>query len=255
MLPRKGLFLKGLLCVGVAGLILIPGNILATPIVMGYVSEFGGDVNIERGGNFISAFNNMEIFSEDTIHTSTSSSVKIADFSGDTYEISSSSALKLYLAIKKKEKEKKLRLLKLLKGKVRSKVKKLKPGDEFKVQTRTCASGVRGTDFSFLYDDVSGVSYIEVFEGMVEGARVDLELLPDRYFYTPSVKDLISFNPSAVWMEVDENNSYLNLVCTGTIGTLSEGESGHCPIPEPSTIFLFGFCLLGIAGASRKKTA
>jgi hypothetical protein len=40
----------------------------------------------------------------------------------------------------------------------------------------------------------------------------------------------------------------------GTYNTFYEGSYG-APVPEPATFLLFGLGILGIAGASRKKTA
>ncbi len=127
--------------------LLMPAVLLVSaPEPVGKVASIEGKGTITRNQKKLAIKKNMDVFQGDQVDTQTKKTIVQIGFKDGT-AISVSG--KTNLIIKKKiiTAKKSTTLLKLLKGKVRSKVKKLQPGSDYKVATKTAVAGVRGTDF------------------------------------------------------------------------------------------------------------
>lgn len=120
--------------------------LVSAPEPVGKVASLEGKGTITRNKKKLLIKKGMDIFQGDEVNTQTKKTIVQIGFKDGT-AISLSG--KTNLVIKKKiiTAKKSTTLLKLLKGKVRSKVKKLQPGSDYKVATKTAVAGVRGTDF------------------------------------------------------------------------------------------------------------
>ena len=216
---------------------------IAIPIV-GILDGSIGDVSITRGGATFFASAGETVLSGDVIATgeNAKASIKAED---DTYRLALASTSTV--VIRKREVDHRA-LLKLLKGQVRSKVKPLKPGDEFRVITRTCYGGVRGTDF-IVSEETFGCA-LSTFEGSVLLDNVVLELLPDFLFADPASKTIDSLLDDIVIessYDIGAGNSIL--VNEGFYSLVEENIPPISPLPgryfghvdEPPTWFLLAF--------------
>ncbi len=238
-------------------ILLVLNPMISSATLIGYISELEGTSTIIRKLESINIELGMGILDGDIFNTDTASSVEITLLDEHIINVYENSEFHLHRSISgnsKPDEARKLTLLKLLRGKIRSKVKKLKPGDEWKAMTKTCASGVRGTDFSLCYEENSEMSCLAVLEGTVTGVSVDLDVLPDRYFNSSSQKDLISFDQDEVWNDVDDDNTFLSLIGSGPVGVATDGYVGPCPVPEPATfLYVGGFVLFAFLSTVLKN--
>lgn len=118
------------------------------------------------------------VVEKDVIHVGKASRVQITFDDGNKITLSENSQVELTEVLVAKKEKAKRTLLKLLRGKIRSQVKKpasqaaSTQGIRFRVRTPTAVAGVRGTDFVVIYDENSQgqktATQVSTFNGLVE---------------------------------------------------------------------------------------
>ena len=250
------------------GLVLCGGPASAWPIV-GNVTSLEGTGEIERGAQFLDVFVGMGIESGDIIETHENSHIGFDLLDPDSGEVLTQDVTCSPGKASPKAPEnplfKKHPLLRLLKGKVRSKVKKLKPGKDFYKNRikHYYIAGTRSTEFTFGGDP--GSAQLSVYEGSVAFDNIEWVSLPDRYFTDPSDKGLLTLDLDVVVEDVTETTGLVDLLGAGNAvlvdaGYFSVGVNGGPPtppelgaapghgecVPEPSGLDLIGLAMLAV---------
>jgi len=129
------------------------------------ITELSGAVKImPEGGSWQTAKLNQELNEGDKIMTAEKSRAVIVFYSGHSAVVGPDSSMAV------KEANSSSTGLDLFKGKLRSKVKKLSPGQAYKIETPQAVCAVRGTDFEV---NVGGEkTKVRVFEGVVEAKEI-----------------------------------------------------------------------------------
>jgi len=138
-------------------------------VAVGQVTLSRGDVTVLRKGNnepFFLLAGDI-IYEDDLIKTDKRSVLKIRFIKNGRLVLGEKSKIKI-----EKFQNNRPGLIKLLKGQLRSQVKKerdknLNSKEKFLIKTRTAALGVRGTDFEFHYDLINKRSTLAVHKGLV----------------------------------------------------------------------------------------
>jgi len=197
---------------------------------IGYVDYIKGTVNVVRGDEKFTIKCGTVIKTGDLIETDKNSRVIIKFHDGTSISIGEESKVQITKKIVSLKVSR--NLLKLLKGKVRSKVRRLKPGSSYKVITRTGASGVRGTEFivsSSLDEDI-----FAVVEGELEVDNIIWSSLPDFLFTDPLHKNLWTLDPIKV-LDFDYNLGAGNAVVVSK-NQYTIIQDNLAPIPPQNNI-------------------
>lgn len=124
------------------------------------IQKISGKVEIFSNGKWQKAEVGKVLSINDVIRTAENAFCIILLQDGHIVRISSNSEVSMSSLISEKIE------IKLINGRLRAKVSKLKPNSTFNVITPTSVCAVRGTDFVVEYQD--GITRVEVYEGVVE---------------------------------------------------------------------------------------
>ncbi|MDB2426062.1 FecR family protein [bacterium] len=136
-----------------------------------------GDVQVKMAstGKLVKAMVGLKVSSKDTIITAKKSRAKLVMVDGNVINLSPKTKLKLSQYKYNKKNNDKNVLLKVIYGKVRSKVNQKYDGkkNKFRIKTPTAVAGVRGTDFITSYNSKTRKSKVVTFEGRVAFGKIN----------------------------------------------------------------------------------
>jgi hypothetical protein len=130
------------------------------------LSEISGQVKYLKGDKMAweAASIDMELNNGDKVKTEVESHAKIIFYSGHSAFLDENSEMKINQTDDNKTS------LDLFKGKLRSKVKSLSKGQNYKVETPQAVCAVRGTDFDVSI--INNITEVKVYEGIVEAKEI-----------------------------------------------------------------------------------
>lgn len=151
----------------VGAVITVPRSLLKWEPVTLRVTEFSGDVSIERGGRK-SAPQKRQIIAQNTIvSTGTRSFVTLQGEGRTAVSLPSNSRVQIRRARRYTINNALDVDLRVLRGRGEIRAPKLKDGERFRTGTPLAVTAVRGTDFRVGFEEASGLALTEVTEGLV----------------------------------------------------------------------------------------
>jgi len=137
---------------------------------VGTIAELEGSATIERAGAPIAAAVGVVIQQGDEIRTSKPGHVLVVFQDQSVIALADGSHLRIDEQVFNPNQGKVRSVLKLFKGKIRALVSDYyhQTASEYRLETPTAVSGVRGTDFIMLYSEESGYSEVVGVSGTVE---------------------------------------------------------------------------------------